>query len=752
MPPTKQTRTIRVILDAKDDSKKIVDSLSAIRKSVKGVERDVASLRGLKDVLYGVFAGSIITSWIKGLMDMSDSLTLTRERLHAFNGSYSQTEEIMKSLAEVAKTTRQPIDDISNSFANISISTKRMGLDVESQLATVQMLAQTFKLSGATAEMAAGGMTQLTQSFSRGVLRGQELVSVMSNNSTLAGILSAEADKLGKSIYEMGEKGQISMKWFFGVLSKHFDEINKKAKETRPTFQQGITLAVNELKVAIDDLNTSFNLSGGFYDSIKWLIENKDIVVTSLLAISLAFSGSMLPTILATTSAIMAAVTPWTLLAATIVSVVAFISMNWTTFNNALEQMGVQLQTVGIELQKFFLEFNRGVRDMVGDDSGVSRITEEIKALDNELKILDWRYKYLDEIIKNKKPDVPEYSPTRIDPSKIKDAKKSIQDQIAALNVSFANGKIGVEAYNASYLKLQKALLEEGVFQKGTKSFEDMNKEMSKNTLEAFARELEYGVITLTQFDEKVRLFNIEELDRKFKEGKISLEEYNIKLLELENSSELVKRAWTVGIAGGLSQASKNIGSAAQQIATVTSNAFGHMEDAIFQATKGATTSFADMTQAILDDLTKMAIRMAIIKPLIQGITGLWGTSDTASTPSGGKEGSTIMPFASGGVITSPTLFGSASKMGIMGEAGPEAIMPLTRMSDGSLGVASGGSGVTVNIVNQSGSEVQQSESTGPNGERIIDVLIVAKVKEGIASGQFDKTFSQSFGLRRRGV
>ena len=58
-----------------------------------------------------------------------------------------------------------------------------------------------------------------------------------------------------------------------------------------------------------------------------------------------------------------------------------------------------------------------------------------------------------------------------------------------------------------------------------------------------------------------------------------------------------------------------------------------------------------------------------------------------------------VMPFAKGGVVSSPTTFPMRGGTGLMGEAGPEAIMPLARGPDGSLGVRGGGGGaVTVNM------------------------------------------------------
>ena len=58
-----------------------------------------------------------------------------------------------------------------------------------------------------------------------------------------------------------------------------------------------------------------------------------------------------------------------------------------------------------------------------------------------------------------------------------------------------------------------------------------------------------------------------------------------------------------------------------------------------------------------------------------------------------------VMPFAKGGVVSSPTMFPMRNGRGLMGEAGPEAIMPLARGADGRLGVQTAGGGRPVNIV-----------------------------------------------------
>ena len=79
-----------------------------------------------------------------------------------------------------------------------------------------------------------------------------------------------------------------------------------------------------------------------------------------------------------------------------------------------------------------------------------------------------------------------------------------------------------------------------------------------------------------------------------------------------------------------------------------------------------------------------------LVGSLFSGITG----GLTAPFAKGG-----VVPFAAGGVISSPTYFPAGGRLGLMGEAGAEAVMPLRRGPDGRLGVAAGGSGGPVNVV-----------------------------------------------------
>ena len=111
--------------------------------------------------------------------------------------------------------------------------------------------------------------------------------------------------------------------------------------------------------------------------------------------------------------------------------------------------------------------------------------------------------------------------------------------------------------------------------------------------------------------------------------------------------------------------------------------------------------SFDQTLQGVLSSLSKMALS-ASLKPLQEGVSSLLG-SMLSGLGGGFGGGGGVTPFAEGGVVSRPTFFGAGGGVGLMGERGAEASLPLSRGPDGRLGLAAQTSGaraanVTVNI------------------------------------------------------
>jgi phage-related minor tail protein len=115
----------------------------------------------------------------------------------------------------------------------------------------------------------------------------------------------------------------------------------------------------------------------------------------------------------------------------------------------------------------------------------------------------------------------------------------------------------------------------------------------------------------------------------------------------------------------------------------------------------------SDVLRGLMLSLANQALSSAL-RPLGSLFSGLLGSAN-GNVLSAGR----IQPFASGGIVNSPVLFPLRNGAGLMGEAGPEAIMPLARGSDGRLGVrmsGGGGAPVTVNISTPNAESFRQSQ------------------------------------------
>lgn len=180
------------------------------------------------------------------------------------------------------------------------------------------------------------------------------------------------------------------------------------------------------------------------------------------------------------------------------------------------------------------------------------------------------------------------------------------------------------------------------------------------------------------------------------------------------NTTEAPIETWTVAIDADTTKLKSELKAAAslgQQFSGALVSAFEGI------ALKGK--SLGEVFKGLALKLSDLVLKAAL-KPLEQGLgslfSGLFSGGGLAFAKGGVINQGMPVPFAAGGIISSPTAFPlRGGQTGLMGERGPEAIMPLTRGSDGKLGVAArgGGSGVNVtfNVTTPDADSFRKSES-----------------------------------------
>lgn len=208
------------------------------------------------------------------------------------------------------------------------------------------------------------------------------------------------------------------------------------------------------------------------------------------------------------------------------------------------------------------------------------------------------------------------------------------------------------------------------------------------------------------------------------------------RLNALNEEMEAGSESWIAGAKAGLESYAESSNDAFANIKELAVSSLQGMEDALVEFAMTGKLNFKQLAASIIKDLIRIAVQAAITNAIMAGFS-LFSTPGATPTPMGGTAaGSTagMTPttpmMAKGGifgsglsshsnmVVDSPTFFSFAKGQGLMGEAGPEAIMPLTRLPGGDLGVKTETSKataipvMTVNIHEAPGTQtrVEQSE------------------------------------------
>lgn len=322
--------------------------------------------------------------------------------------------------------------------------------------------------------------------------------------------------------------------------------------------------------------------------------------------------------------------------------------------------------------------------------------------------------------------------------------QKKIREQLAAYESSLADSNASARASDDAQLlgygegsRMRERLQEMWSIRQ---TFEQKNNEL--------LRQYQAGEIEEALWKQE------KELNKKYLEERLSdQQDYYAKADALRNN-------WNAGLQEGLTNWADSATDYASQAADAVVSTMDGLVSNISDALAGNVVDWRNWGSSILQEVSKILMNAAIVNGLkslsksMSGAGGWLGTvgdwlSGAVANAKGGVYTSANLSAYSNTIVDTPTYFAFAKGAGLMGEAGPEAIMPLTRAADGSLGVRSignvnGGGGFVyspvyhISIQNKgSNGEIDTQSARGLvdlNDSRVVSIMQSSRRDGGLYS------------------
>lgn len=217
---------------------------------------------------------------VTGLVNLSDTMTQTTARLDMMNDGLQTTAQLNQMIYQSAQDSRgayQATADMVSKLGTLAGDAFNSSAEV---VAFAEQLNKQITLSGASTQAADAAMLQLTQAMSSGVLRGEELNSILEQTPTIAQTIADYMGVTTGEMREMASEGAISAEVVKNAMFAAADETNAKFEQMPMTWAQVWTSFKNTATMALQPVLTGVN----------FLANNIEIIGPAVLGLAGAFA------------------------------------------------------------------------------------------------------------------------------------------------------------------------------------------------------------------------------------------------------------------------------------------------------------------------------------------------------------------------------------------------------------------------------------------------------------------------------
>ncbi|MGG3793606.1 phage tail tape measure protein [Pseudomonas paraversuta] len=231
---------------------------SASSREVLTLQNSFRSLASVAASIAGPLAAALS---VKGVYDMTEAYGTLTNRLKLVTGSSAELVAAQSAVFNIAQASAQPLASTAELYQRIATNQDALKLSGEGVAGVVGTISKTLAVSGASAESANAALIQLGQAFASGVLRGEELNSVMEQAPALAQAIAAGMGKTVGELRSMGAAGELTAQAVVKALQSQVGAVDALFDKTATTIGNSFTKIGNSLTHFVGELDQATGAS-----------------------------------------------------------------------------------------------------------------------------------------------------------------------------------------------------------------------------------------------------------------------------------------------------------------------------------------------------------------------------------------------------------------------------------------------------------------------------------------------------------
>lgn len=273
-----QESVLRIVIDSRNaerNARALANELDSIEKKGDFASKSMDSMSVATRQLAGYMAG-VVT--VGAAISKMDAYTGMQNRLKLVTESQEQLNLAMSDTFNIAQKSYQSWDSVIQVYQRFSDNAKTLGINMTKTAELTETVSKAVAISGASTQAAEAALTQFGQALASGVLRGEELNSIMEQTPALA---KAIAQGMGITVGELrsvAAEGKITGDVLVNALTKSKQSVDELFAKTDITIGQSIQLLSNEVTKFTGEAGKASGVATTLASSIQILANNLDAI------------------------------------------------------------------------------------------------------------------------------------------------------------------------------------------------------------------------------------------------------------------------------------------------------------------------------------------------------------------------------------------------------------------------------------------------------------------------------------------